>query len=442
MKKILCVLFSAIILIGIMPLQGFAAEKETVEIYGNKISVHAKQVCFVKGGRNDNFSPESYDGSFKKYYYVGDSTVDFKLISKKLPELQNLAVIGSNVKNTSALKSFNDLVWLGLHECGGTENLSFLKNLGQLKKFRYTFFSADGSPERLIPLSFLKNVTELYVKTDYESMQDLSPIKNLQKLTKLHLYNVTAEGTDALAGLTNLRLLDIRANDREKTVDLSFLEKLSKLEELYVTEAYDTKSRNISCVQRLPKLKRLSIDSFENADLSFIGEMGQLEGLAVYNSNSSFTETVGKLTNLKSLSVIKCTPYRMDLSFLPKLKSLEELFIVNQNIDDLKGISKLKKLEALSLWVCEYNDLSELSKCTSLKELDISFQSTDFDTAWIEGLPIEELMIKDTFVLNGEKITSLKKLKSLVLEYAYGISDETVDKIKKALPDCKIKRLD
>jgi len=94
-KKVLSAVFAAAMLIFALPANAFA-KPSRVTLYGCSISVHAKQVCFVKGkgnGITDRYCAVTC-GEYPKYFYVGDeSVIDFELVAEKLPELQNLAVI-------------------------------------------------------------------------------------------------------------------------------------------------------------------------------------------------------------------------------------------------------------------------------------------------------------------------------------------------------------
>lgn len=435
MKKILCILFSMAMLLAVLPLQSFAAKTDNtkVELYGNKISVHAKQICFVEGTEEDAFYNSLYDSGFKNYYYVGDATIDFKVVAQKLPELQNLVVIRSDVKNVSALKNLKDLVWLGLHQCDGSENLSFLKNLTGLKKFRYTNIYGESECESIKPVSYLKNLTELYLNVKWSAIDDITVLKGLTKLKKLDLQYVGGDDVAVIKNFKNLKELSLNLSD---TTDMSFLNNLTKLETLDISG--DT--TNISTVTKLKKLKKLDIDATEE-DLSFIGEMTGLEELSLSYVGKSFTKTLGNLTNLKALSLLDINNGRnYDMSFLPKLKSLEDLFVFGHPNLDVTGISKLKNLKSAAIMLCEFNDLSELKKCKALEELIIYNNNSSFDIKWIEGSNIKDLRISDGAyggIKNMSKLGTLKSMEYLLMDFT-GISDETAKAIKKAVPNCKI----
>ncbi len=442
MKKALSVIFALAIIFTMLPMQSFA-KSDKVEIYGNKISVHTKQICFVKGNKEeDSLSESLYDSSFTKYYYVGDETVDFKVVAEKLPELQNLVVIRSDVKNLSALAEMKDLVWLGLHQCGGSEKLSFLKNLTGLKKFRYTNIYGDKQCESIKPISYLKDLTELYLEVPAKAVEDISPLKGLTKLKKLYIKNISGKNVPIIEKLKNLRELDIEINDSDSLVDLTFLGELKKLEKLDITERYSgTKCTGLNVITKLKKLKDLGIHDFEREDLSFIGEMTQLEALSISYSSRSFTKTIGNLKNLKELVLTEINDgRRYDMSFLPELTSLESLFVFGNRYLDITGISKLKKLKDVSIWLCEFDDLSELKKCPALENLIIYNCNSDFDVKWIESAKIKDLRISgggSGIIKNMNKLSTLKNMEYLLLDFT-GIPDETAKKIKKSVPGCKI----
>ena len=438
MKKLLSVLIAVVMLVCVLPVTASAAS-EKVDVYGCSISATAKQICFVVGDKDDiitQYMAEYYAPDFKNYYYIPKGTVvDCKVIAEKLPELQNLVVVYGEVKNLSALANLKDLVWLGLYQNKGTGNLSFLKNLPQLKKFRYFY---GGTCESIKPVSYLKNLTELYLEVPSSAVSDISPLKGLTKLKKLRIGTTIYDNISVIGNMKNLKELNIKVG---KDADLSFLKKLTKLESLEVRGEGIVKGLDV--ITSLKKLKSLDIDGFDRKqqDLSFIGDMTWLESLEVSYSNISFTKSIGNLKSLKELTLMELNNGRKyDISFLKELTGLEELFITDHHDLDITGISKLKKLKKLTIMLCEFDDLSELKKCSSLEELLIYNCNTDFDVNWITGTNIKKIFLSaggSGIIENLDKLASLKKLEDLTLDFT-GISEDTIKKIKKALPDCRI----
>lgn len=436
MRKILCVLFSMAVLLAVLPLSCFAEKNEKsekVEIYGNKISVHAKQICFVKGSEEkDGFYSTFYDDSFKKYYYVGDATIDFKVVAQKLPELQNLVIIRSDVKNLSALKELKDLKWLGLHQCDGSDDLSFLKKLTGLKKFRYTSTYCDKVCEDVTPVSKLTNLTELYLDVSASAARDITPLKSLKKLKKLEIRNIGGDDAAVIKNFKNLKELTIKFTS-ERT-DVSFLSSLTKLDSLDLSG--DTSNLGATASKYLKNLSKLRIDG-NDEDMSFLGELA-LDELSLSYVKSSFTSSIGNLAGLKYLSLIDINDgRRYDMTFLGELKNLETLLIFGGKHVRLHGNKSIKNL---SIMLSEFDDLSGLKNCKELESLVIYNNNDPFNIKWIEGLGLKTLSISDgSFcgIKNMSKLATLKNLEDLKLDFT-GIDEKTAKTIKKALPKCRI----
>ena len=448
MKKLLSVFIAVILMIWAMPATGFAAS-EKVNVYGNYISVNAKQVCFVVCDRNKDdgldllkqyMAENEFAPDFKKYYYVPDGTIiDFKVIAKKLPELQNLYVIYGEVKNLSALADMENLVSLGLCQNKGADSMSFLKKLPQLKKLTYV-----NSCESIKPVSYLKELTDLYLTASSDAISDLTPLKSLTKLKRLRIGNTISENISELGNIKSLKELTI---DIENDTDLSFLKKLTKLETLDINCGQTAKG--LDSIVALKKLKSLKLRGFggyfssqtNDPDLSFIGNITSLESLDISYCNASFIKTIGNLKGLKELKLMYLNKYNWyDMSFLKDLTALEYLSLDGQ--DGLKGsdISGLKNLKTLILMDSEFDDLSGLKKCTSLEKLSVFDCDSDFDVKWIPADNIKDILFKseqDGRFKNMSRLASLKKLEKLSLDHT-GISDETIKKIKKAVPNCRI----
>ena len=436
MQKILCLLCALVIAVTVLPSGCFAAKNdksEKVVLYGNKISADAKQVCFVKGEKDGyEYLNSMYDSSFKKYYYVGDNTVDIKAVAEKLPKLQNLVVIRADVSNISYLSKLDDLVWLGLHQCSGSEDLSFLKKLTGLKKFRYTSTWADKVCDSIDPVSCLKNVTELYLDVRASAIKDIAPLKGLKKLKTLELKNIGGDDAAVIGNFKKLRSLSVDLTS-ERT-DMSFLSKLDNLETLDVSG--NTTNLSAAAKTKMNRLRSLSVDSNDD-DLSFIGSLA-LDELSLSYVKSSFTDGMRNLAGLKTLRLMDINNGRTyDMSFIKDLKSLENLFVMGCNDVRLFGNKSLKNV---SIWLSEFTDMINLKGCENIESLQIYNNNASFNVNWIEGMDIKELSISDGSsygIKNMQKLSTLKKLRKLTLDFT-GISDETAKAIKKALPKCEI----
>lgn len=433
MKKLLCTLLTLAIVLTALPAGAFA-KSETVTLYGNKISVHAKQVCFVKGHNNDISDlpmivmAEYYEPSAPKYYYVGDAAVDFKLVAEKLPELQSVAVVYSDVKNTAALTDMKDLARLGLYCNNGAEGLGFLKNLTGLKSFRYV----NTDCKSINPVSYLKNLTELHL--DGCEITDMKPLKGLTKLTDLHLEYYFLEDLSGLSRMKNLRRLYVNGY---KLADVSALKKLTKLRQLSLDDTDMVSAKELSALSQITSLELIncSVSDFDAfADMKNLKEFY----LMPHRANNKIISTVTQMTQLEAFEMIVTgTEGIKDCSFLKNHKKLKRLTLSMNNITDISPLKGLTNLEYLALGDNPVKDISVVKNFKKLAYLDIHGTEVT-DLSPLSGLTeLAELNIASTSPKSFAPLLKLKKLQHVNI-YNTDISEEDVAKIKKNNPDCEI----
>lgn len=145
-------------------------------------------------------------------------------------------------------------------------------------------------------------------------------IKLLLALEELDLsWNEALTDIDALSGLPNLTILDLRS----------------------------TQVSNINALSRLTMLKKLSLRSTQ------VREIGMLSGLS----------------GLKSLDL--CKTHVRDISVLSNLHELTSIDLSFTGVNDISSLANLEKLTELCLQDTEINEISLLSGLTSLSNLDL-----------------------------------------------------------------------
>lgn len=368
-----------------------------------------------------------------------DTVYDLAAIAKALPNLKELYIFQGAVKDPKKITSFKKLETLYYYAIeykdgymNGVKDRSF-KKMKSLR--RLGLFIDYSNYDFLSEMTWLKDV---YVEASGGNSNKLKKIFDCKYITGLKLNDV--KDINGIEKLTKLKDLDIDSNDIKDYTPLSKLKNLEKLRVRALTEA-----KGISSITKLTKLKDLSLMSMDKEDLSFIGKMTGLRKLSLSYVNSSFTKSIGDLTGLEQLFLNDIGANGggygwgggYDMSFLPKLKGLKELMLMGNDID-ISGISKLKELKEISIWLCKFDDLSELRKCPALDRLVIYNNSSKFDAKWLSGSNVKDLWISaDDGVNNIEKLSESKKLRKLSLDFT-GISESSVKKIKKALPKCRI----
>ena len=151
--------------------------------------------------------------------------------------------------------------------------------------------------------------------------------------------------------------------------------------------------RNILSKLCGPRVRQVSVDGHRLSDLSSIAGLKSIKGLALH-----FTQV-------------------SDLAPLSELTSLERITIDGSPVGDIEPLARLKNLTGLDLNMANVSDLSPLSSLDNL-----------------ELLRVQATQVRDVSPLVG--LTRLRYINIV----GTLVSDEQVQILQKALPNCKIER--
>ncbi len=413
MRKILSFLLIFAVLAAFFPARSFAAGGR-VRLYGCSFSADAEQVCFVKGSAEDAldaWAAETDAPEFKKYYYIGSEAVDIREIAEKLPALQSLFIVGCDVKNIDSLTELKNLTRLGLFGNDGAEDLTFVRDLTGLKKFRYRNMNCES----VQPVSKLKKLTELSLDVPAKAIPDLSPFKGLTKMKKLTVGYGSFRDLSALKKMKNLRELEI---DNHYLTDISALKSLEKLESLTLSRTEDVKAADLA---ELKQLTSLTLNNVRMRDFDSVSKLNGLKSLSVTGltgiSVHRFYDAVAHMTQLEALVLCDVSIYHCD--FLKGLTNLRELALIFCDVDDISGLKNLKKLTRLIL---SYNQITELSALKDLKKLTVLELAGNLieDISAVSGLTeLRSLNLNGNQIRELTPAAKLKKLKYLGISGAY-----------------------
>jgi internalin A len=164
-------------------------------------------------------------------------------------------------------------------------------------------------------LKHVRKVTLLDRRAD-----DLSPLKKLELLDTLVLFNSTITEADLLSDLSNLEFMWLNST---QIIDLSPLKKLRKLRRLHLSGNFAFK-------------------------MTSLAELESLATLRIINRNSPF-----------------------DFESLGRLKSLESIWLQNVPVDHIEWVKDLKLLKYVAIRETSVSDLSPLMQLTNLERVDI-----------------------------------------------------------------------
>ena len=212
---------------------------------------------------------------------------------------------------------------------------------------------------------------------------------------------------DDIKHFPNLRDLGIRY---QESLDISASKSLASLESLYLT---NNQIKDISTIAELLNLKRLDLDNNSLTDISAIKGLTNLEVLSLNDNQLIDISVLKDLNGLKSLNL----HYNQisDIAPLKELTNLEYLYLDRNKIDNIEMLKGMKNLKALGL---SSNQISDIGV--------------------IEGLvDLTQLTINKNQISDISSLLMLKSLSSLYLD-TNPIDTTQIEKLKKALPDCRI----
>ncbi len=294
-------------------------------------------------------------------------------------------------------------------------------------------------PISIAPLAGLTNLTSLDLS---HTAADLTPLVGLTNLTSLNLAGMwyasgcndwdhiaraeslspnpcSAMALTPLAGLTKLRVLDLRFN---QITDLTPLSGLRELETLHLGgfergyiglwmfgRVYESDLSDLTGLEGLTKLTHLALKATHKvSDLTPIAGLSKLKTLKISS---------GKLT---------------DLGPLEGLTTLEELDLRYSAVTDLTPLAGLNNLTVLDLSHTPVSDITPLAGLTSLEQLGLTYARVSGFEA-LEALSLESLDVAcmdvpgefdwQHLTLDLEDLSPImgkRSLKTLVVSAQYG----------------------
>ena len=236
----------------------------------------------------------------------------------------------------------------------------------------------------LTGLEFAVNLAAVYLGLN--EIGDVSPLKNLTKLTVLDLHrNGKISDVSPLKGLTNLIWLSLRGN---RISDVSPLKDLINL--IYLHLGYN-QILDVSPLKTLAKLTFLNLDANRISDVSPLSVLINLINIALDDNRISDVSPLSVLINLKFLNLND--NQILDVSPLSVLINLKFLDLHGNEISDVSPLKDLVNLTNLKLQENQISDVSPLKDLVNLTVLDLH-DNHILDFSPIAGL-IENLIEYD-----------------------------------------------
>ena len=321
----------------------------------------------------------------------------------------------------------------------------------------------SGIPEiiSLEPISELSDLTWLNISET--SIEDLSPIRNLNKLqvllanstlvndlsalkynitlTELEVANTTIDDLSVLSSLRNLEKLNLANTQVNRLTPVKHCPGLLSL------NLSGTRIGNIGILQDLTNLKWLDISNTSVRDLTPVAAMKDLQSLNISGSAIANLQALGETENLREFY---CSNTAVsDLTPLRNNRRLSKIYCDRSNIHDTQAIAftttnpfalVIYDTEALKAWWRELPiywkavfskqiqldtepTTEQLHQIINLQELDLSGNSFMQSLMPVSRLTnLRSLNIANTEINFLQPIQGLTNLESLNIEHTY-ISD-------------------
>ena len=233
--------------------------------------------------------------------------------------------------------------------------------------------------------------------------------QRLSKLRTLTLAHVKLDSSQCLASAEQITRLDIR----------------------------DTKLGEVKGLSALSALRELSLPPGLRA-LGPLGALTTLVRLDLRGSKASDLSPLATLVNLEHLT-LKGAAEVTDLSALKGLGALVYLDLSATGVSSMKWAKRLTSLQTLQLRDTTVADLRPLTRLEALTTIDLAGTPIKRLPDLRRLVALETLLLSDTGI---KKVAGLKRNPTLKLLEIVGteVSDEQVEKLQEALPECVIER--
>ena len=229
----------------------------------------------------------------------------------------------------------------------------------------------------LEPLSELSDLSWLDVSGT--SIEDLSPVRNLNKLKVLRANSTLINDLSALKYNISLEELEVANTTIE---DLGVLATLRNLQKLNLN---NTLVSRISYLKSCPKLTTINLGGTRIANIGILQDLEHLKNIDISNTS---VRDLGPLRNIKELQSLNISGSAVsNLQALSEMVNLRELYCSNTSISDL---TPLKGNRHLSKIYCDHSGVhdAEASAFTKDNPNALVIYDTEALKTWWRDLPI------------------------------------------------------
>jgi uncharacterized repeat protein (TIGR02543 family) len=331
-----------------------------------------------------------------------------------MESLNDLFIFNFNVRNLSGLEYAVNLTKLNIMN-SQVESITPIKNLTKLTDLHISTMRSSGKTLDITVLDNLTNLKNLVLMN--QSLKDISPLSRLKDLESVDLSNNMIEDLTPLTLLQNLKTVNL---DTNKITDISTINQLTSIEYLNLT------NNEIKDITPLLKFAE-SGHIFNSISLTYnylditegSSTLSQLEKLSKYSTyyfyeNQKLLFKDDKL-RLKLLEALGESAPEDGILTNYSLLSSNELNLDDSDLSDLTELQFAKNLSILSL---NNNNVKDLGPLKNLNKLTVLSAEGNYiqDTNALKNMTaLHYLNLKDNYIDNIAPLSNLTNLEILGL---------------------------
>lgn len=303
-----------------------------------------------------------------KTFYVEDpmgSISDLNFIAS-FKQLENLAIVKTDITNLNFLKGMQSLKSLRLSENGELKDFGVFSELSGLTYLDFDLGALYGNQPEYAEIGKLRNLKYLSLDTVY-NLDFLYELPQLEELSvRICFYSDILKPVQKMSNLRSLTLQNCSLKDEE---DFSCLKELSQLKQLTIDRMEFTEAADgLFMLESLEELHISSTKFYQPPSSIAVNENLKILDL----SYIQFFTTPDSGAYFYVGYEDEAVAYDIFEKFSLSCAGVEELYLDGCMISDIHFVKNMQELTHISLKNCNVSDMTPLLECLKLQYADVT----------------------------------------------------------------------
>ncbi len=200
----------------------------------------------------------------------------------------------------------------------------------------------------------------------YKKEQDIdfAQVDDVECIKELILHNCTISNFSCITAAKALKFISL-VDCNITSEDLSCLKEMEKLKKIYLNVM---ELDSILCLAEIASLRELSLRQIEGINYNELENFGKLQSLSLQDAEIPSLDFMKNLKNLKELEFNKVSISNLDFLYdLPKLK----IFTMRYLAEDEKALECISKMKNLQRFQYPVPDMNIYKECPKIQSIGI-----------------------------------------------------------------------